>query len=65
MTVWPSLTTEEYEVAKRVIGEFDDLERRHGDLRTHPNPAFRTADEMRAQMRAAVEGYEAANREAE
>lgn len=59
MTILPPLTHEEYEALKRVVEEIDRVERKLGrPFRGHDLEAFRVTDEMRSQMRAAVEGYE-------
>jgi hypothetical protein len=66
MSLPPKITPEEYEALKRVVAEFDAIERDHGvHWRDHRLEAFREIDEQRAVMRAAIEGYEASHQEEE
>lgn len=59
------LTKPEYEALKALLTEIEKAEAQLGrPFRNHPVEGVRQVDDMRAAVRAAVEGYEAANREA-
>jgi hypothetical protein len=66
LTIWKSLTEAEYLAVKAVLAKLEETEQQFSQpFRDHPIEQVREIDDMRAMMRAAVEGYEAANKEQE
>lgn len=68
MTLWKSISEDEYHALKNVIAHIDEAEVeiqaiRGTRLRDHPLEQFRELDEFRLKMQAAVEGYEAEHRQ--